>query len=71
MSTLDQTGEATARRFTMRPALLVPIAAVGFAALVGLGLIALIGVPVQDAIDRKSTRLNSSHSDLSRMPSSA
>ena len=25
----------------------------------------------RDALDRKSTRLNSSHSDLSRMPSSA
>ena len=50
MSTLDQTGKAAAPRLTLRPALLVPIAAVGFAALVGLGLIALIGVPVQDAI---------------------
>jgi general nucleoside transport system permease protein len=50
MSTLDQTGKASASRFAVRPALLVPIAAVGFAALIGLGLIALIGVAVQDAI---------------------
>src|ERR1700760_1293331 len=49
MTTLDQPGKAAAR-FTLRPALLVPIAAVGFAALIGLGLIALIGVPVHDAI---------------------
>jgi general nucleoside transport system permease protein len=50
MTTLDQTGKAAAPRFTVRPALLVPIAAVGFAALIGLGLIALIGVPVHDAV---------------------
>ena len=29
------------------------------------------GKPLDEAIDRKSTRLNSSHSTLSRMPSSA
>ena len=29
------------------------------------------GKPVSDTIDRKSTRLNSSHSQQSRMPSSA
>ena len=28
-------------------------------------------VPIGDRLDRKSTRLNSSHSTLSRMPSSA
>ena len=27
--------------------------------------------PAKSAIDRKSTRLNSSHTDISRMPSSA
>ena len=26
---------------------------------------------IQDSVDRKSTRLNSSHTDISRMPSSA
>ena len=30
-----------------------------------------LGVPFSDPIDRKSTRLNSSHIPLSRMPSSA
>jgi simple sugar transport system permease protein len=44
MTTLDQTGKTSGPRFTMRPALLVPVAAVGFAALIGLG------VPVHDAI---------------------
>ena len=29
------------------------------------------GAKIEDRIDRKSTRLNSSHSDRSRMPSSA
>ena len=28
-------------------------------------------IPNQEALDRKSTRLNSSHTDISRMPSSA
>ena len=32
---------------------------------------ALIGITYAGAIDRKSTRLNSSHAELSRMPSSA
>ena len=31
----------------------------------------LMGIAYDKGIDRKSTRLNSSHSDLSRMPSSA
>ena len=30
-----------------------------------------IGIVIADALDRKSTRLNSSHGKLSRMPSSA
>ena len=37
----------------------------------GLVLIALIGIFMATQRDRKSTRLNSSHSDRSRMPSSA
>ena len=37
-------------RFAMRPTLLVPVLAVAFAAAVGLLLIAMIGVSVQDAI---------------------
>ena len=45
--------------------------------LLGCGLLAAIGLSAglviggQVAIDRKSTRLNSSHTDISRMPSSA
>ena len=37
------------------------------------GLVAIVGLPVAQfpEIDRKSTRLNSSHRSLSRMPSSA
>ena len=31
----------------------------------------VVGVTTNPSIDRKSTRLNSSHSDRSRMPSSA
>jgi ABC-type uncharacterized transport system permease subunit len=50
MIALEQPTEPVARRFTVRPTLLVPVAAVGFAALIGLALIALIGVPVPDAI---------------------
>lgn len=50
MTTLEQPSQPPARRFTIRPALLVPIAAVGFAALVGLALIASLGVPVSSAI---------------------
>ena len=37
-------------------------------------IFAQLGVPVfnaDDTADRKSTRLNSSHTDISRMPSSA
>jgi general nucleoside transport system permease protein len=50
MIALEQPTEPVARRFTARPTLLVPVAAVGFAALIGLALIALIGVPVPNAI---------------------
>ena len=50
MTTLEQPGQATARRFAIRPTLLVPVAAVGFAALVGLALIASIGVSVSGAV---------------------
>ena len=35
------------------------------------GLLAVAGYFVYDNIDRKSTRLNSSHEFVSRMPSSA
>ena len=38
---------------------------------VEFGLACFDGVLAKKAEDRKSTRLNSSHSDLSRMPSSA
>ena len=31
----------------------------------------IASILVKDAVDRKSTRLNSSHTDISRMPSSA
>ena len=31
----------------------------------------ILAVALAEAIDRKSTRLNSSHTDISRMPSSA
>ena len=31
----------------------------------------LAGLPMDETADRKSTRLNSSHTDISRMPSSA
>ena len=37
----------------------------------GLNTDELANIPKQENIDRKSTRLNSSHLDLSRMPSSA
>ena len=33
--------------------------------------IALMAAPWETILDRKSTRLNSSHTDISRMPSSA
>ena len=39
MTTLEQPNQTAARRFAIRPSLLVPVAAVGFAALVGLALI--------------------------------
>ena len=38
---------------------------------VGLSRRTLAGLPLADWLDRKSTRLNSSHSGESRMPSSA
>jgi simple sugar transport system permease protein len=50
MTALEQPSQPAARRFTVRPTLLVPVAAVGFAALVGLALIASIGVSVPNAI---------------------
>lgn len=50
MTTLDQGRKPAATRLAIRPALLVPIVAVGFAALIGLVLIACIGVSVPDAI---------------------
>ncbi len=50
MTAMQQPGPSAARRFAIRPTLLVPIAAVAFAALVGLGLIASIGVSVPSAI---------------------
>ena len=37
----------------------------------GIAFAALAGLPPAWGLDRKSTRLNSSHSDRSRMPSSA
>lgn len=51
MTASDRPQQRPGRRFALQPALLVPIAAVGFAALIGLLLIALIGVPVGTAID--------------------
>lgn len=50
MTALDQGRKPAALRLVIRPALLVPIVAVGFAALIGLALIACIGVSVPDAI---------------------
>ena len=48
------------------------IAAVGLTGQMhGLTTLDANGNPVRPAIDRKSTRLNSSHRSLSRMPSSA
>ena len=38
---------------------------------VAKSLALVLSAPLPENIDRKSTRLNSSHSDLSRMPSSA
>jgi len=50
MTVLEQPSQSAAGRFRIRPTLLVPVAAVGFAALVGLALIASIGVSVPSAI---------------------
>lgn len=50
MTALDPGHPSTARRFAVRPAVLVPLLAVLFAALVGLALIAAIGVSVPKAI---------------------
>jgi general nucleoside transport system permease protein len=50
MSALEQRGQPLVSRLSLRPTLLVPVAAVGFAGLVGLTLIAFIGVPVPTAI---------------------
>lgn len=51
MTALNQQGRPSALpRLSIRPTLLVPVVAVGFAAVVGLGLIAMIGVPVPTAI---------------------
>ncbi|NEW91190.1 ABC transporter permease [Rhodopseudomonas sp. BR0M22] len=46
----DKPSAVAAPRFGLRPSLLIPLAAVAFAAAVGLALIAVIGVPVADAI---------------------
>jgi simple sugar transport system permease protein len=50
MTSTDSGRHSAASRFVVRPALLVPLLAVVFAALVGLLLIASIGVSVRDAI---------------------
>ncbi len=50
MTSTDSGRHSTASHFVIRPALLVPLLAVVFAALVGLLLIASIGVSVRDAI---------------------
>ena len=51
MTTLGRQAETAAKSgFAVRPALLVPVLAVGFAAAIGLALIAVIGVSVPDAI---------------------
>jgi hypothetical protein len=51
MTTLKQEQPLPAGpRFSLRPALLVPVLAVAFAAAVGLALIAMIGVSVPNAI---------------------
>ena len=40
--------------------------------LTAMGFVSVSGLSIAtEAIDRKSTRLNSSHTDISRMPSSA
>ena len=54
--------------------------AMGIGGMVGGGIFSVLGLsvassghaaPIAFTIDRKSTRLNSSHTDISRMPSSA
>jgi ABC-type uncharacterized transport system permease subunit len=50
MTALERGTDVAGRRIAVRPALLVPILAVVFAALFGLALIAAIGVPVPTAI---------------------
>jgi len=50
MIALEQQRRSIIQWFTARPTLLVPVIAVGFAALIGLALIAFIGVSVPDAI---------------------
>src|SRR5258708_31914447 len=51
MTALNEPGELARKlRLPVRPALLVPVVAVGFAALVGLALIAVIGVSVPNAV---------------------
>ncbi len=50
MTALNQESELAKPRFTVPPALLVPVLAVGVAALIGLALIAAIGVSVPNAI---------------------
>ena len=39
--------------------------------ILAMSTLSLISLSIKDATDRKSTRLNSSHRSLSRMPSSA
>lgn len=51
MTALTQPGQAVGKSgFRVRPALLVPVLAVAFAALIGLALISIIGVSVPNAI---------------------
>ena len=51
MTALNRPGQAAGKSgFTVRPALLVPVLAVGFAALIGLALISMIGVSVPNTI---------------------
>ena len=67
---------AFAQAYPTRPVtVIVPFAPGGsvdpVARLITPGLSARLGQPVVVDKDRKSTRLNSSHTDISRMPSSA
>ena len=52
-----------------KPIYLLPV--LGCAAMMGLMMLMMRGNHSGHHADRKSTRLNSSHSELSRMPSSA